>query len=1585
MGSNRRLPYALVALGAVSLLSGCGALLTAGVAGGVFALGGNGGSGGTGGPSRVNSAFVTGNTSSGTVTLDFTVSNPASRATLVEVRYAVTPQGGPEDDAARPFPTRAFVAPVPPATPDPAGLATAAAGSLPNDSSVTTTPAGTAYVFQWDAAQDLRAFLYSGIVRLQILLDGQVGFTLAPFTVDNTSAPQIVSVQLPGLPPGATDYADVPPTNSGAISIPLVVAQADSSFVALTVRYSTDGGVTFPATNVASGQLVDQASMTVVPIDSVATTAVGKPYVFRFNSVATGLGLLGPQQNIAVQFTPSDTKTGPSRATPVFSVDNATFGISLGTPSGSTISDTVILGYLLTDVAGQVLSLKFEYSTTGPGGPWATCTELVQPPSLGLLVPASAFGMPGQFLWNAYQDLVVASGTPAASNVVVRVTVTRPTTQVTLNPVLTRAFSVDERLVYTIFNKKAGVVDNLPANRAQLLVPEGVAVLNDKLYVSDIATSRVRVVPMGPTTILPGGNIGTFFGGGGSTQDGTLATDFALLLPGALASDPFPPGALFVCGAVDTGNVLEFRLFRVDGSTPIVTSLAGVGGGELPYAVCFEPATPAVYYATLRGSPTHAEIWTVSPNGGTANPIAGNTGGTSTADGPLATALLAPQALAANFNIYPNVIFFTDKNNARVRAMNPTGTDASFGALVVKAGEVVTVPTGTVVLEQPSGISIEGLGEVDVTDVSTNAVYRLDGTTAWTIAGGNGGGFGGDSSLPTKLLDARKATFLAPDYVAGDLQGQGLSSKYPSKGLLVADTGNGRVRAIFDTPPAPVTTVVVTFAGTTRDMGDGLPCKIAQLDHPAAILSSASNLIVADTFVSRIRSISTTADLGSGTTLIATVAGNGNSGLDLDAVGNALSGVNAQQATTGSPSGLVSDGKGSIYFSQINEQVIRAISPGANGAVINMVAGVPLQHVTAAPATSPTPIANQPLYYPRSLAFTNGCLVLAIFDQVWAINVSGATQTVAMVSVPAGMMARVAGGGLSAPTTSPQVATACHLGQPAGVVADQAGNVYVADPGLNCILEVAKDGNLTVLAGNPTGGPGFADASGTAAVFSACVGVGLDEPDEQVLYIVDAGNDLIRAVNLTSGPLAVNGAPSMPGRGSVQTVAGTVPQGAPKVQQKGFSGDNGPALSALLDLESPFVFAANVAAVDTMKGAVSTPVLIFPDFGNSRIRYVDVNGRIRTFAGGGTLDGDATVLQPAKAPENATLTRPTALGVAPDGTYYVMDEGRIRRVTPDDSMQQRIAGTGQSISRNDGPALQACFDYRDIPNATAEVRLDVNGPRQLALSPASPTWPVPLLAIADTMGDAVRIMNLSATARATLQGGFTIAPGDVQTVPFPAGTFKHPEGVAFTSSGLIIVSDTGNDRIIAANIGTSTTVACDSLNLAAGVYAANVIASIASPTNLAIGPRPSDALLLVTVTAPNVEGPYALNLHPPGGGGINAYGGTIAQGAGVVFIGTTGFYFQDARGAALDPMTGDFLFCQRGTSGGQTKIWIVPNATGGPVGFADDRGAAGFSGDGGLATDATFRAPCAIGADSRGNFYILDAENFRVRRCRRFP
>jgi sugar lactone lactonase YvrE len=71
---------------------------------------------------------------------------------------------------------------------------------------------------------------------------------------------------------------------------------------------------------------------------------------------------------------------------------------------------------------------------------------------------------------------------------------------------------------------------------------------------------------------------------------------------------------------------------------------------------------------------------------------------------------------------------------------------------------------------------------------------------------------------------------------------------------------------------------------------------------------------------------------------------------------------------------------------------------------------------------------------------------------------------------------------------------------------------------------------------------------------------------------------------------------------------------------------------------------------------------------------------------------------------------------------------------------------------------------------------------------------------------------------------------------------------------------------------------------------------------------------------------------------------------------------------------GNIYICERE---GNAIRWVDPS--GRIVTFAGT-GAPGYSGDGGLALEATFRGPKGVRLDSEGNLYVVDTENHAIRK-----
>jgi RHS repeat-associated protein len=135
---------------------------------------------------------------------------------------------------------------------------------------------------------------------------------------------------------------------------------------------------------------------------------------------------------------------------------------------------------------------------------------------------------------------------------------------------------------------------------------------------------------------------------------------------------------------------------------------------------------------------------------------------------------------------------------------------------------------------------------------------------------------------------------------------------------------------------------------------------------------------------------------------------------------------------------------------------------------------------------------------------------------------------------------------------------------------------------------------------------------------------------------------------------------------------GTLSVVAGRKGYSGFEGDGGPAIEA--NLNSP-----------TDVAAASDGSYYIADALNNRIRKVDKDGIITTFAGTGTagFSGDGGQATSAK------LNHPSRLAVAPWGEVYVYDNYRLRKITSD-GLIYTVAGIGVAGCDGDNlPAIDA--------------------------------------------------------------------------------------------------------------------------------------------------------------------------------------------------------------------------------------------------------------------------------------------------------
>ena len=242
------------------------------------------------------------------------------------------------------------------------------------------------------------------------------------------------------------------------------------------------------------------------------------------------------------------------------------------------------------------------------------------------------------------------------------------------------------------------------------------------------------------------------------------------------------------------------------------------------------------------------------------------------------------------------------------------------------------------------------------------------------------------------------------------------------------------------------------------------------------------------------------------------------------------------------------------------------------------------------------------------------------------------------------------------------LATAAQFQCPIGIVVGEDGTIYFADHGNNRIRAINTGGVISTIAGSGPTGTGFGSYSGDGG---PAIEATLQEPTfllldpDGNLYVSDRDNNRVRRI-------AANG--------TITTVAGN--------GENAFSGDGGMAIDAALDDPAGL-------AMDARGN------LYISDSNNERIRIVDRKGRIRTFAGTGSMSSDGD----GKTGLKASFADPEGIALAPDGMLYISEgEGnRIRAIAPDGTVST-FAGTGEVGNAGDGgPATSATLSVGGSP------------------------------------------------------------------------------------------------------------------------------------------------------------------------------------------------------------------------------------------------------------------------------------------------
>ena len=712
----------------------------------------------------------------------------------------------------------------------------------------------------------------------------------------------------------------------------------------------------------------------------------------------------------------------------------------------------------------------------------------------------------------------------------------------------------------------------------------------------------------------------------------------------------------------------------LSGINPVVTGPAGIA--------IFSNLTinaPGVGYTLVASAIGATNAFSPAFNillpGGIINTVAGRTWVPPAVSG-LATSypLGPPSGLAVDG---AGNLYVSDIGDNLVVKVSPSGVVSPVAGTGVGGFSGDGGPATAAMLDIPTGLALDGAGDLYISDFFNNRVRKVTpGGTISTVAGDGIPRFNGDGQGTT-------ASLAFPSHLAIDTNGN----------VYIADLGNHRIRKL--TPGGAISTVAGN--GTSGYAGDGGLATSASLNAPRGVaVDSAGRIYIADTSNNVVRRVDTSG-------VITTIAGNGIMGFGGD-------GSSATAASLAQPQNVWVDTAGNVLIADTLNHRIRKVTNGT----ITTIAG------TSGGFSGDGGVAT-------AAALDHPFNVIA--DSSGNIYISDAFNDRVRI-VSANVINSIAGNGLFERGGAGGAATNAYLQQPSGVVVDGAGNFYIADQFNAAVRKVNAGGTITPVAG--TGVAGYSGDGGpaTAARLGGRVSnIALDGAGN--LYIADTDNGVVRQVTPA---------------GNIRTIAGNG-------SSYQFSGDGGPATAAAL-------FQPEGVAVDAAGN------LYIADTGNNRIRRV-AGGIITTIAGNGTAafsgDGGAAAAASLNAPD----------GVAVDAAFnvYIADSGnnRIRMVSPT-GVITTVAGNGNSGYNGDGgPAMNASL------TSLHGVAVDSGGNLYI------------------TTNTVVRKVDISGNIT-TVAGTGTFGFGG-DGGPALSAMMNSPQGVSVDAAGDIFIADSGNGRI----------------------------------------------------------------------------------------------------------------------------------------------------------------------------------------------
>ncbi|MDR3733991.1 MAG: MBG domain-containing protein [Acidobacteriaceae bacterium] len=731
----------------------------------------------------------------------------------------------------------------------------------------------------------------------------------------------------------------------------------------------------------------------------------------------------------------------------------------------------------------------------------------------------------------------------------------------------------------------------------------------------------------------------------------------------------------------------------------------------------------------------------------------------------LANQLNNPQGVAVDA---AGNLYVVDSSHNQIRKVDPTQTATIF------AGTSATGYAGDNGLAinasfyAPNSVAVDPAGNVYVGDTYSYAVRKIDTTgIITTFAGGHGTGSSGDGGAATaaKLLpgaiacDGNGNVYIVDGATVRVVNSAGTISTYagggnPASGngdggpataakfsgpTGLATDGNGNVY-IADSAAYVVRKVdkfgnISTFAGngTYGSSGDGGLATAAQFRSVASVaVDAAGNVYIADSTAQYVRMVNP-----SGT--ISTVAGYGQTSQVFD-------GLPADQARFASPRGVAVDASGNLF-----------ISVSASNAIYRVV-----QHPERFPQTK-LGVTSQPQ---RLILENYGASNISLSSFSFSGDFSLSSTYMAQAN-PCSQTSTIYSG-FNGYCTMDVVFTPTAEGIrsfPLTVHSnDTPGTLTqtLTSTGLGSALAMTS-GQMFIVAGKHGGTPGFRGDNGaaTAASLNGVNGIAVDSAGD--IFFSEYSYCQIRRVDGKTGILT--------------TIAGINPLTCSNTI---ISGDGGPAVAAATPGVGPM-------ALDASNN------LYISDPWDGRIRMIDTNGIIHTFAGsttgsgnsagcGYSGDGGAAVL--------AKLCNPLEIAIDKNGNFYFADtNNNVVRKIDTQGIITTVAGNyalGAGYSGDGGAATAA----------------QLNQQMGVAVNSAGDLF------IADTYNNIIRKVSATTGKISTIAGSRNTAGYSGDGGLAVSATLNYPQRLAVDAADNLFIAD--RDNMVIRKIDTTghiTTVA----------------------------------------------------------------------------------------------------------------------------------------------------------------------------------